>query len=70
VARQSIKALAETFDADPDVFVAISHDASLIGVLDLFPASLNGWKEKGWKDQVMWAFLEEGNAANVFTPKV
>lgn len=68
VAKQSIKTLSETFDAHPDVFVILAHDGSLLETIDMFPKSLNAWKEKGWKEKVMWAFLEEKNIANVFKP--
>ncbi|KAJ7576813.1 beta-lactamase-like protein [Mycena floridula] len=47
------------FDADPDVMVMLAHDGSLIGVIDLFPANLNDWKAKGWKDKVLWAFVDK-----------
>lgn len=50
-------------DASPDVFVVLAHDGSLDGILELFPESLNGWKEKGWKERSVWAFIEEGNRA-------
>ncbi|KAK7026514.1 hypothetical protein VNI00_015594 [Paramarasmius palmivorus] len=59
---QSIKVLSE-LDADPNIFVAIAHDITLLGIVDLFPATLDAWKEKGWKEQVMWKFLEEDSLA-------
>ncbi|KAK7022881.1 hypothetical protein VNI00_016868 [Paramarasmius palmivorus] len=64
-AIQSIKALSE-LDADPNILVAIAHDVALLGVVDLFPKTLNAWKEKGWKEQVMWRFLEDNSPAFMF----
>jgi hypothetical protein len=58
-----------TFDANPDVFVLIAHDPSLHDVLEMFPADLNAWKEKGWKEKGTWAFLDEKNPAFRFAPK-
>lgn len=40
-----------------DVFTVIAHDASLVGVVDFFPDSANGWREKGWAREGRWAFL-------------
>ncbi|KAK0432638.1 hypothetical protein EV421DRAFT_1742148 [Armillaria borealis] len=50
-------------DANPDVLVLIAHDATAPGVIDEFPKSLNDWKAKGWKDKLMWAFLEKDSPA-------
>ncbi|KAK0202309.1 beta-lactamase-like protein [Desarmillaria ectypa] len=50
-------------DANPDVLVLIAHDSTAPGVIDEFPKSLNDWKAKGWKDKLMWAFLEEDSPA-------
>ncbi|KAJ7717789.1 hypothetical protein B0H16DRAFT_1897812 [Mycena metata] len=62
-ARASI-ALISAFDANPDVLVVLAHDASLLDIVGpAFPAKLDGWKERGWKERAVWAFLEEGNAA-------
>ncbi|KAJ6590550.1 beta-lactamase-like protein [Mycena vulgaris] len=67
-ARASVKKIG-SFDANPDVFVVLAHDASLISVIEPFPASLDGWKAKGWKDLVTWAFLDEQNPAFRFNVK-
>ncbi|SJL12031.1 uncharacterized protein ARMOST_15448 [Armillaria ostoyae] len=50
-------------DANPDVLVLIAHDSTAPGVIDEFPKSLNDWKAKGWKDKLMWAFLEKNSPA-------
>ncbi|KAJ7717790.1 hypothetical protein B0H16DRAFT_1700848 [Mycena metata] len=61
--RASI-ALLGAFDANPDVLVVLAHDESLLEIVGpAFPAKLDGWKETGWKERAVWAFLEEGNAA-------
>jgi hypothetical protein len=49
----------QEFDANMDVFTVIAHDLSLIGVVDLFPATANAWKEKGWAEKGRWEFLKE-----------
>ncbi|KAJ3068037.1 hypothetical protein HDU98_008794 [Podochytrium sp. JEL0797] len=38
-------------DAEPNVLVVPSHEVELVGVLDLFPGSANGWMGKGWKGE-------------------
>ncbi|KAK1226008.1 hypothetical protein PQX77_011026 [Marasmius sp. AFHP31] len=55
-------------DAHKDVFVVAAHDITLAGVIGLFPETLNDWKEKGWKEQSIWAFLDEKNKAFRFSP--
>jgi hypothetical protein len=67
--QRSIDTVAANFDAHPDVLVVIAHDTSLQDTIELFPASLNQWKEKGWKERVIWAFLEEDGPAFRFKPK-
>ncbi|KAJ7469423.1 hypothetical protein FB451DRAFT_983989, partial [Mycena latifolia] len=52
----SLEKLA-TFDADPDFFVIISHDLSLVSSLPYFPASLNNWKASHLKEQTVWNFV-------------
>ncbi|KAH7927167.1 hypothetical protein BV22DRAFT_1032176 [Leucogyrophana mollusca] len=53
----------EVFDAHPDVFVLIAHDASLDGVVAMFPESMNNWKALSWKEKATWAFVAKGNRA-------
>jgi hypothetical protein len=50
-------AKAQEADAQSNIFFVFAHDASIQGVVDFFPQSANGWKEKGWKDKHMWEFL-------------
>jgi len=47
------------FDASPHVLVSIAHDTTAQDILPFFPASLNGWETKGYKDLNTWKFLGE-----------
>ncbi|KAF8208920.1 beta-lactamase-like protein [Mycena galopus ATCC 62051] len=67
-ARSSIAKMGD-FDANRDVFVVLAHDESLVDVVGPFPALLNEWQAKGWKERSTWAFLEEGNPAFRFNVK-
>ncbi|KAJ7182293.1 beta-lactamase-like protein [Mycena crocata] len=66
--RVSIDKLAD-FDGDPDFFVVLAHDVSLIGVLPYFPASLSQWNWRGntARNEIMWGFLDERNQAFRFS---
>ncbi|KAJ7275095.1 beta-lactamase-like protein [Mycena rebaudengoi] len=68
LSRVTISKISD-FDANPDVFVLLAHDMSLVSVIDLFPAQLNEWKEKGWKQKGTWAFVDEKNPAFRFKAK-
>ncbi|KAJ7044095.1 hypothetical protein C8F04DRAFT_689123 [Mycena alexandri] len=68
-ARKSIAKLAD-FDANDDVFILFAHDTSLLDALGPLPVSLNDWKAKGWKEQVIWSFLDEGNPSFRFNEKM
>ncbi|KAJ7464104.1 beta-lactamase-like protein [Mycena latifolia] len=63
----SLEKLA-TFDADPDFFVIIAHDLSLVSSLPYFPASLNNWKASHLKEQTVWNFVNATNPAFAFSP--
>ncbi|KAJ7654497.1 beta-lactamase-like protein [Mycena polygramma] len=54
-----------TFDADPDIFVVIAHDASLRSHIPYFPESL---KASHLKEKTVWSFLDRDNAAFMFSP--
>ena len=59
LAQKSITSLYD-LDANPNIMVAIAHDPSLGEVLPLFPsATINDWKEKGYKEKTTWRFLNE-----------
>lgn len=51
------------FDAREDVFVVFAHDTTLLDVVDFYPKRANGWKEKGWKEDGQWRFLEDFKGA-------
>ncbi|KAJ6605074.1 beta-lactamase-like protein [Mycena sp. CBHHK59/15] len=57
-----------SLDADPDFFVVISHDFSVLSYLPYFPASLNYWQKSGLKENTVWKFLDEANPAFLFNP--
>ncbi|KAJ7495957.1 beta-lactamase-like protein [Mycena galericulata] len=57
-----------TFDADPDFFVVIAHDLSLVSTLPTFPASLNDWKALNLKKDTVWNFVNTSNPAFAFSP--
>ena len=58
--RSTLDAI-KTFDASPDVLVILTHDASLLGVIDFFPkADLEGWEKRPSKKDVgQWRFLSD-----------
>ncbi|KAJ7696604.1 beta-lactamase-like protein [Mycena rosella] len=66
-AKVSLEKVA-TFDADPDFLVVIAHDQTLVSSLPYFPASLNDWKARDLKEEVMWRFVDENSPAFVFSP--
>lgn len=57
-ARDTVKKVQQ-FDASPDIFVMAAHDASLHGVVDLFPHDGSQWQKKGWKEKGHWRFLHD-----------
>ncbi|KAJ7446752.1 beta-lactamase-like protein [Mycena latifolia] len=66
-AKVSLEKVA-TFDADPDFFVLIAHDPTLLSFIPYFPASLNDWKASNWKENLVWRFVDESSPAFVFSP--
>ena len=50
---------AREVDAGEGVLVVMAHDASLRGVVECWPATANGWLEKGWKTEGTWRFLAD-----------
>ena len=58
--RTTLDALT-AFDASPDVLIILTHDASLLDVLEFFPkADLVGWeKPPSKKDIGRWRFLND-----------
>jgi hypothetical protein len=77
VAAQTSLSKAQRFDARADTWVIVSHDASLrtagpgtknasADAITLFPASINDWAQRGWKESSKFGFLEAQNPANIF----
>ena len=50
-------------DADGDVIYVFAHDVKIREVVDLFPKEANQWKEKGWREMLLWRFLEDFEVA-------
>ncbi|KAK8048214.1 hypothetical protein PG994_009944 [Apiospora phragmitis] len=50
---------AQVPDAMDNVFFVFAHDATLLGVVDVFPKGANEWRDKGWADTARWTFLKD-----------
>jgi len=51
-------------DADENVWYVFAHDRTLRGGnVELFPASANEWKQKGWREKLLWEFLADFETA-------
>ncbi|KAH9013498.1 hypothetical protein EDB85DRAFT_956185 [Lactarius pseudohatsudake] len=61
VARRATLDAVKAFDTSPDVLVVLTHDASLLDVLEFFPkAGLAGWENQpSRKDMGRWRFLKD-----------
>jgi hypothetical protein len=62
LAIETIKKAQEA-DADDDIWFIFAHDDSLFDLVDLFPADVNAWKEKGWASRTKWSFLKDFKVA-------
>ena len=49
----------QVLDANPDVLVVIAHDNTAPEILPYFPAKLNGWEKKDYKQLDTWRFLRD-----------
>lgn len=49
----------QAFDGSDDVLVVLAHDRTLLDVVDLWPETLDEWKEKVWGELGRWRFLEQ-----------
>lgn len=49
----------QQLDCNENVFTIIAHDSAVRDGVDHFPKSLNAWKEKGWGENLKWAFLRD-----------
>lgn len=58
---QAIKTIKEVQMADvqDNVFFIWAHDTGIQDVVDLFPKTANDWKAKGWRERLIWDFLED-----------
>lgn len=61
-AQETVEKVVEA-DALDRVWVVMAHDDTLLGVVDFFPNSANGFLEKGWVEQTRWLFLRDFEAA-------
>lgn len=57
-ATESIRRMME-FDARDTVFVVLAHDATLLSVIDCYPATANDWYAKEWAKKSRWLFLND-----------
>ncbi len=47
------------FDARDTIFVVLAHDATLLDVVDCYPATANDWYAKEWAKKSRWLFLND-----------
>lgn len=57
----AIKTIKEVQMADvqDNVFFIWAHDTGIKGLVDEFPKKANNWKNEGWREMLIWAFLED-----------
>ncbi|KIX03814.1 uncharacterized protein Z518_07367 [Rhinocladiella mackenziei CBS 650.93] len=67
-AIRTIKKTQEA-DGDDDVLFIYAHDSSVRRVADLFPLKANDWKAKGWREKMLWDFLNDFREAMSRYPK-
>ena len=60
-AIESIRKMME-FDARDTIFVVLAHDATLLNVVDCYPATANDWYAKKWAEKSRWLFLNDFEA--------
>jgi hypothetical protein len=64
-AAEAVVASLQAYDGREDVWVLVAHDGSVrLGGgegVPVFPADINDWRERGFKEQTRWAFLENAN---------
>lgn len=58
VAEETIAKIQE-LDALDNVFVVLSHDSSLLDIVDFFPKTSIDFIGRGWKEQAKWAFFKD-----------
>lgn len=58
VAEETIAKIQE-LDALDNVFVVLSHDSSLLDIVDFFPQTSIDFIGRGWKEKAKWAFFKD-----------
>ncbi|CAJ2508489.1 Uu.00g135150.m01.CDS01 [Anthostomella pinea] len=58
VAMKSVGHFQE-FDANDNIMAIIAHDTSIFDLVEKYPKPANGWRQKGWKEQGRWQFLND-----------
>ena len=53
----------QTADADDNVLYIFAHDNKIRGIVELFPGKANDWKTQGWREKLIWRFLEDFETA-------
>lgn len=61
-AQETLRRIME-LDAMDNVFVVLTHDASLKGEMAFFPETVNDWMEKGVKERTKWLFCKDFEGA-------
>lgn len=56
---------AQPLDGNENILCISAHDASIFGVVDLFPDSANDWQRKGWREKILWTFLKDFERSNL-----
>ena len=54
---------AQEADGRDNVLFLFAHDEQLLTKVDLFPEYANQWKEKGWREKLLWSFLGDFESA-------
>lgn len=52
-------------DGDENILYIFAHDTKIRGITDLYPQTANDWKKKGWREKLIWRFLEDFEAAAI-----
>ncbi|CAE6528823.1 unnamed protein product [Rhizoctonia solani] len=61
-AQRSVEKLMD-IDCHENIFTVITHDSTMLDVVDFFPRTLNDWKSKGYREKSMWRFLRDFEGA-------
>ncbi|KAF2204384.1 Metallo-hydrolase/oxidoreductase, partial [Delitschia confertaspora ATCC 74209] len=57
-ALETVKKIEE-LDAAENIFIILTHDASLRDEIDLYPKTINDWKVKKYRSNTRWLFLKD-----------